>query len=442
MKYGEYLRAEITETDFAPPNDAEMSASVSRTLRYMAMEWGIERDRMPEAVSVLTDQLDRPTGAFQEARPAEGRFPLIVHMSGYNSAPYHHASLFEYLAGHGYIIAALPSIGMYAADIDDEQLSIEVQARDLEFATVYMRDFPTVDPDRLGTTGMSWGGMSNVLFAQRNYNVDAVVTLDGAITMPAELDLIESLPGFSPRTFYPAYMQLLVEPGDARFRPKDLRFFDGLIYADAYSVEFNDVVHDDFACETVRLRGLVDTDSARTTYRLSFLRVLHRYVLGFFDAYLKNDTAARELIRSSPGAFGATEGLVETIKQKEARRIPPTQEEFRDLIRTRGAAEAGEVYRAAVAADSLVELSLASREMGPLFMQAFEAAEYEQALEICSLWREGNPGEVGPYFSMARVYRETGRKAKAIECYRKVLEIAPEGRSADNARRALAELEE
>jgi tetratricopeptide (TPR) repeat protein len=74
-------------------------------------------------------------------------------------------------------------------------------------------------------------------------------------------------------------------------------------------------------------------------------------------------------------------------------------------------------------------------------MGAFQSGEYDRALEICELWREGDPGQVGPYFSMARVYRQTEQITEAIECYRKILEIAPEGRSAENARRALAELE-
>jgi tetratricopeptide (TPR) repeat protein len=442
MKYEEYLRAETTETVFDPPDEAQIQASIDRTLRFMAMEWGVERDRLEAVISVLKGRMDQPAGAFRDAPRAEDQFPLILHMSGYNAAPSHHAGLFEYLAGHGYIVAALPSMGMYSGNIDNELLSIEVQARDLEFATGYMRDIPGVDTERIGTTGMSWGGMSNVLFAQRNYYVDAVVTLDGAITMPVELDLIESLPGFAARTFYPAYMQLLVEPNDAKFRPKELRFFEGLIYSDAYSVQFNDVVHDDFGCETVRLRNLVERDSDMAAYREAFLRALHRYVLGFFNAYLKDDQTELAFVQTASEAGGMPSGLIESHEYKKAAPIPPTQAEFQAIIREQGAVRAGEVYRAAIAVDSDVELSLASRQMGPLFMEAFQTAEYEKALEICTLWLEGNPDQVGPYFSMARIYRQTGKKSKAIECYRKILELAPNGRSADNARQALAELEQ
>jgi regulator of sirC expression with transglutaminase-like and TPR domain len=50
------------------------------------------------------------------------------------------------------------------------------------------------------------------------------------------------------------------------------------------------------------------------------------------------------------------------------------------------------------------------------------------------------PNEVGPLFSMARVYRAMGETAKAIETYERILTMVPEGRQADNARRAIAEL--
>jgi predicted TPR repeat methyltransferase len=73
-------------------------------------------------------------------------------------------------------------------------------------------------------------------------------------------------------------------------------------------------------------------------------------------------------------------------------------------------------------------------------MAAFDAGLDDEALEICRLWTLGVPEETGPYFSMARVYRRQGNVDEAARCYLKVLELVPEGRTAEHARKALEDL--
>ena len=63
--------------------------------------------------------------------------------------------------------------------------------------------------------------------------------------------------------------------------------------------------------------------------------------------------------------------------------------------------------------------------------------DHAKALEICRVWALADPGVAGPYFSMARVYKAQGKTEEANKCYRQIIEMNPEGRSADAARRAL-----
>jgi hypothetical protein len=72
--------------------------------------------------------------------------------------------------------------------------------------------------------------------------------------------------------------------------------------------------------------------------------------------------------------------------------------------------------------------------------KALGAERFEEAIAICELWADGMPGEVGPLFSLARTCRTMGSTEQAISTYEKILTLVPEGRQADNARRALAEL--
>ena len=57
----------------------------------------------------INDLLQLKTAAIKDARPQEGRFPPIVFGQGYFfESPMTHSVLCEYLASHGYVVAAVP----------------------------------------------------------------------------------------------------------------------------------------------------------------------------------------------------------------------------------------------------------------------------------------------------------------------------------------------
>ena len=73
---------------------------------------------------------------------------------------------------------------------------------------------------------------------------------------------------------------------------------------------------------------------------------------------------------------------------------------------------------------------------------AILAGNHEAALRICAAWTAGNPGTLGPLFSEARTYREMSQTDRALDCYRRILQIAPEGRHVERVRQFIRELEE
>ena len=439
MRAAEYYHAILTETDFTPRTPDQVRDFIADRERILMMEWRVEPEAR-EAVGRRLDSLFAERAlAVRDAAPVSGPFPLILHMPGYNGSPSDHYPLFEYLASHGFVVAAVPNMGMYRRAIDDERLSLDVQARDLEYSYSVVRALPFVDAHRVGTTGMSWGGMTNVLFGSRNAYVDAVVTLDGAITMPQELGLIESVPGYRHGSFRAAYLQLLVSPEQATFRPKDLRFWDALRYSDAYSVQFNGVSHDAFSPGYRRLQNVTESDPVQVAYLESFARAALEYTLRFFQAALGGDSAARAALEDLPDRTHLPDGMIARVESKRALKAPPSSDEFAEILRTSGAGVGATVYRDVRNVDPEITL-VTSPVMGPLFMAAMDRGDFAEALAICDLWAEAMPQDVGPLFSMARAYRATGETVKAIEAYERILALVAEGSQADRARRAIAEL--
>ncbi len=439
ISVAEYYHAMATETDFSTRTAEDLQRLIEGHKAVLMMEWRVPREAR-EAMGLRLDSvLAQPSAAVRDASPEAGPFPLILHMPGYDGPANHHYPLFEYLASHGFVVASVPSMGVSSRTIDDERLSLDVQSRDLEFAYSVLRSLPFVDSRRVGTTGMSWGGMANVLFASRNAYVDAVVTLDGAITMPEETGLLESVPGYTHADFHAAYLQLLVTPAEARFRPKDLRFWDALRYSDALSAEFSGVEHDDFSPGNVRLRNLAEEDPARAQRLESFARVEMEIVRRFLQAALAPEWNPGRGFPELGVPEGAPAGLVVGVERKEALRPPPSPDAFSEILRNRGVEAAAAVWREVQGAEPRSRL-VTSPVMGPLFMEAMEGGDLPKALAICELWAVAMPDDVGPLFSTARVYGAMGDKARAIAAYERILTMVPEGPQADSARRALQEL--
>ena len=122
-----------------------------------------------------------PTGAFERAPHMPGSFPLLVFGTGLTTPVYLNTVLAEYLASHGYVVVAIPSIPA-RVDVrpDFNALAVETQLRDMEFVIHWMHDYPETDIERLGLVAWGFGGVAQALLQMKNADVGAVVSLDGA----------------------------------------------------------------------------------------------------------------------------------------------------------------------------------------------------------------------------------------------------------------------
>jgi len=74
-----------------------------------------------------------PARGLENAKPAEGRFPLVILAQGLHFAPpWHQAYPAEALAGRGYVVASTPLLGGRSPLAQVSAADVEAQARDLE----------------------------------------------------------------------------------------------------------------------------------------------------------------------------------------------------------------------------------------------------------------------------------------------------------------------
>ncbi|MGB2671539.1 MAG: hypothetical protein WAO11_12545, partial [Candidatus Acidiferrum sp.] len=108
MKVGDYVALADTEISFSAP-DQEHNKWLTR----------------------LKSSFDVPLWAVRDAKMAEGHYPVLMYAPSDSSIAWDNADLCEYLASHGYVVLASPSMGASTRDMTDDLAGIDAQALDI-----------------------------------------------------------------------------------------------------------------------------------------------------------------------------------------------------------------------------------------------------------------------------------------------------------------------
>ena len=131
--------------------------------------------------SLLATSSGFPLWAVPEAKPANGHYPILVYVPSDSSVSWENADLCEYLASHGYVVLASPSVGASTRDMTDDLDGINAQADDISFLITYAISLPDTDPSEVALVSWSWGGISSLFASARDSRVDALVEMDGSM---------------------------------------------------------------------------------------------------------------------------------------------------------------------------------------------------------------------------------------------------------------------
>jgi dienelactone hydrolase len=268
-------------------------------------------------LSLTNDELDTllssPSAAFTDAPREKGPFPLILFSAGLTGPSYLNTVLCEYLASHGYVSVAIPSLPPREdRDADFDLHSVDAQMRDMEFVIQQMHDYPEVTLDRIGLVAWSLGGVSQALLQMKNSDVAALVSLDAATGYAYGRELLESSLFYEPERATAAFFHA-TDSRESGPVPKSFRYYDAVAKGDSYLLMLAGAAHAEFNSLATVVSGSVapgrvSPDAVRR-YRLLCL-----YVRQFLDASLKDDVSAREFLDVAPTRHGF-DGLVLSRKR-------------------------------------------------------------------------------------------------------------------------------
>ena len=128
--------------------------------------------------------LNIKTSSYKEAEAAEGQFPLVIYLSGFNGMGFENYKLLENLARNGYVVVSIWSVGRYPGNMTNRKEDMMEQVYDAEFTVDYLvgNKIFDIDFDKIGLIGCSWGGMSAAVLANRLPKTSAFISWDGTET--------------------------------------------------------------------------------------------------------------------------------------------------------------------------------------------------------------------------------------------------------------------
>ena len=245
-----------------------------------------------------TKVLNFKTKSFINAKPIEGKFPLIIYLSAFNGMSYENFSLFEELARKGFVVASISSIGRFPGDMTMKNEDLMEQVNDAIATLTNLKGNSNIDFTKIGVIGYSWGGLSGSILASKIPNVACLVSLDGsefhhygqAKEENINFDGIRNSSDFKNMRLSVPYLRLESSPLRTTEKEDSVNNFTEKLSSDRQIFKIDSAQHEDFGC----LPQLVK-ESGNCKPSQHF-KTISKLTISFFEDHLKNGKTFTETV--------------------------------------------------------------------------------------------------------------------------------------------------
>jgi len=243
-----------------------------------------------------------PMQARRNVSRASGRFPLVLFL---HSTPWGAAVMGEYLASHGFVVAAFQSKGAREPAYRLSRANLDAMVEDAKFAVSRMRSHVDVTT-RLGVIGMSNGSIAAMALELAGLRPDAIVSLDGGIGERAGgTYLAERSMGNPARLTVP--LLHLYTPDNPHLDFQYLRSYES---SPRMLARVDHLRHGDFLTGGALERVMPGWRGEAPSHVTAGFATVCRYTLRFLRWRLAGDAGSERFLEQSPEANGVLEGLM------------------------------------------------------------------------------------------------------------------------------------
>lgn len=409
---GDYLDLWAAETRFGRPSEPQR-----------AREWR----------GAMTADLEQPMWARRGARPAPGRFPILVYAPSFSSTAWENADLCEYLASHGFIVVASACMGAQSRDMTADLAGLSAQAADISFLAGFAQGLEHADPERVAVAGFSWGGLSNLVAAARDPRIKALVCLDGSLRYwPGLLKRFEDvrpermtipLISFAKADWSLEQQARLLSPAQI----DGPNIFNAWRHGDRILVRMPGMTHRQFSSMFQRSAEVredfddptfVDGRPNGRPWRDGWEGYgwTCRYVLEFLRACLCEDMEAAAFLRRTPGENGVPDRCL-LVELTPGSGLPVSWPAFRASGLGRLEALYDEILRACP------DFALDAAQLAGWVHDLLDEGRTGDALEAARFNQKLHPEAAGAHSLLGRVLELSGAGEAAAEAYRTALRL-------------------
>jgi pimeloyl-ACP methyl ester carboxylesterase len=411
MAVADYVGLLPTETSFGKP---EKSAE--------AQEW----------LAALGSAAVDPLWAARDAIPISRRYPVVIYAPSLSSESWENADLCEYIASHGYIVIASPSMGPMTHEMPFTIDGFNAQARDISFLIGYAAMLPNADTSKIAVVGFSWGGISNLVAAARDDRIGALVSLDGSLRQYPGLlkqagDVHPEEMGI-PMIYFAKQEDTLEHWALGSEVNAGPNVLNAWTHGDLITVRMLGLVHEEMSSMFQRNEAVWDrfaneqnADYGREDGILGY-GLIARYTLRFLDAYLKHDSTAMAFLKKTPAENGVPTHFM-AVRFRAAVGVPPSLTGFRNEIARQGFDHIADIYSAMRLEKP--DFRLDERAIDTWASGLIGLGRNPEAISLLKLNAQMHPESGGVYFSLAEAYANSGQISLAVENYNACLKLWP-----------------
>lgn len=409
IKYLHYINLLGRQINFSPDNTAFAKEIFIDQTNALGGEGHFTMKQL-EKIAALN------TRAYLEAPATKGKFPLVIFPNG--GSPAYQSIMCEYLASHGYVVAAVALKGQYSSTTDVSTKGLEVATDDLKFTLNQLLALENVDRNQVGLMANAIASSMCTALASKNSLIKVLISLEGGLLSNFEQRLLQQT------NFYtPSAIQIPILGIYAPHPSISPDFIKHLKYSQRFFIHFPGMTEFHFLNYGLLERTvprIIGAPKGDTEKGFAWAAQLS---LKFLDAKLKADKNAQDFFANFRVPPTATE-VIDTVFTMPALVAPPNIVLLKDLFITEGMQAIDSIYQSLRGDDPQVfPLSFYTEFRDWLAWN--KDPDYQFRAQLYKMATESFPKSAVAHFYRAYFAEKMHDTALAKAYYRLALDLAP-----------------